>query len=421
MPDRKTKEQDSGNDPLDRAVTSTFAPATFWGASSISKTLINGYVVGIIVLLCAGNAFADEYVDRIRQQRASARAQAYLTEAKSALQRGDYVKTIRVLSAAIGNGAGGEAYKLRAQAYYLRGAYAEATADLTRVIDSGAADPADRVLRADIYSARLDYEGALDDYNASIQSDPLYLDAYRGRATIYMAREKYDLAIRDLQVVLRSEPTDAEALYNAGIACMLADLPTAAKAFFDNAMQVETSDRWRQRIEGAIARLQENSAHERAVGGLAGYLSASSREAQPSVSSADDLRNQQPKVVGPPGQLPGTESRASDASSLRKDLTSPRPDNTHLTGDLSGTHVGFQWTFHFDSKGRNVSGVLRIRGPAGFEETHLCTGTLDRGLVEMSDRTGYRLQGRITENLRLVGTMSTSRGQSFSVDVPLKE
>ncbi len=235
-----------------------------------------------------------------------------------------------------------------------------------------------------------------------------------------MAREKYDLAIADLQVVLRSEPTDAEALYNAGIASMLADLPIAARSFFARAMEAEISDNWRQRIEALVTHLPESSAYEQQVGGLTGYLAASSREEEKAGRSAFDSVDFA-GTTGSPEESRSAESKTRDFASLRKELTTPRSEDTHLKGDLSGTHMGFQWTFHFDNKGRSVSGVLRIRGPVGFEETHLCTGTLDRGLVEMSDRSGYRFQGRITETLHLVGTLSTSRGQSFSVNVPLKE
>jgi tetratricopeptide (TPR) repeat protein len=291
------------------------------------------------------------------------------------------------------------------------------------VIDAGSSSPEDLVQRADIYNSAFDYDKAINDYCTSIQMDPLYLDAYRGRATAYMAREKYDLAVKDLQVVLRSNPSDSESLYNAGIACMLADLPAAATSFFDKALEGEKSDHWRNLVRVQMARLSEASAYEERVGGLAGYLAnigVEPRGDQLLAGRSQSEAKQQKGIAGISDQRQ-VAAMKSDFATLRKDLTSPRPEDSHLTGDLSGTHMGFAWGFHFDSKGRSVSGILRIRGPAGFEETHSCTGTLDRGLVEMSDHTGYRFQGRINEALRLTGTLYTSRGQSFSVDVPLRE
>jgi tetratricopeptide (TPR) repeat protein len=373
-----------------------------------------------LVLVTTGSSFSDEYIDKVRQQRAAVRAEAYISETKAALARGDYLKAIRVATAAIQNGAGIEAYRLRAQAHYHKKAYADATTDLTRVVSGGSTDPADRVFRGDVFNIRREYQKALDDYGVVIQNDPLFLESYKGRSTIYIALERYDLAMRDLQVVLRSEPSDPEALYNMGVACVLADLPSTARSYLESALKVETSDGWRRRVETLLAKLPENSMFEQKVGGLAGYLETSSQagggQKQPGSKTA-------PHASGAPDppHVSARESGAVDNFPLKKDLLASRPENSHLKGSLAGSHMGFQWTFKFDSKGRNVSGVLHIRGPAGIEETHLCSGTVDRGFVEMSDRTGYRFHGRITENLRLLGTLSTNRGQSFSVDVPLRE
>ncbi len=104
MRDRNTKPGSSGNNPSGSAIKGVFVLIMVPLARAVSRTRACRCAACIMLVFAAGDAFSDEYVDRIRQQRAAARAQTYLVEAKSALQRGDYVKTIRVLSVAIRNG-----------------------------------------------------------------------------------------------------------------------------------------------------------------------------------------------------------------------------------------------------------------------------------------------------------------------------
>jgi tetratricopeptide (TPR) repeat protein len=392
------------------------------------------FILGVIVLqvfFITEGVFSQHAVERIRQERAAARADAYLAEGKHELEQGRYVRAIRVLSEAIKKGATVEAYKLRGLAYYRTGAYAEAVADLSKLVNSSTVGPSDYVLRGDVFSAQRNYRMAMSDYDTAIQRDPFFLDAYLGRGLAHLAAERYDLAMRDFQVVLRTDPRQAEALINMGIVCMSADLPRSARSFFERAMETDTTIPWRTRIQQWLAQLPDRSLLEEQVGGLDGYLSETARSGgSPGPPARDQSRL-------PAGDTPskGVTARVSEESTLRDQnrLQSPevldlkqvmetaKQGLRNLSGTVAGHHMGFKWTLQFQSKGRHVSGLLKIVSPNGYEDTHLCKGTFDRGLVDASDQAGYRFQGRVTENLRLIGVITTNLGQSFSVNMPLQE
>jgi tetratricopeptide (TPR) repeat protein len=376
-------------------------------------------IVLLAMLHLSGHAFSDDLIKQMRQQNASERAEAYLAEGKKALQTGDFIRAIRVLSAAIKRGAGPEAFRERGVAFYLDKKYSEAVTDLTRFLSSGSPAPADYTLRGDAFIAQQDYEKAIFDYQSAIQKDPLYTEAYLGRGLANTALEKYDCAIRDFQVVLETQPRNTEALINVGLACAYADLPTSARTFFSLARDIEPSTAGKQRIETLIASLPDKSTFEQHIGGLPGYLSAS-------LSSTIDSQSLK--------KAPSATSRGLDGSShiendkrilgqldLREVLNQAKSGSKNLAGMVAGNHMGFKWSLQFQSKGRFVSGVLKITAPSGHDETHTCNGTFDRGFVEASNQSGYRFHGRITENLRLLGVLTTNLGQSFSVDMQLED
>jgi|GEM_PF-859218 len=369
-------------------------------------------------------ACSDEAIDRIRRDRATGRVEAYLEEGKQQLERGAHVRAIRLLSEAIKRGARPEAYQLRGQAYLAIGSYPEAIEDFTRFVQSGAGGTEALILRGDAHVTRGDFPNALIDYNAAIARDPLHMDAYLGRAIAYLSREKYAAAMNDLRTVLQTDAHNVEALTNMGVACMSVDLPEAARSYFRKALTVESSPRWKERIEDWLKASPVSSAFEQKVGGLSGYLSR-------------ELKGQPPGVALEQGQTPRTSSPQISRESastktlprtpsknlvqLRNTLNMDAGDERQVSGKVTGSHMGFKWTLTFRAKGRRVLGTLRIIGPAGFDETHYCTGTYDRGLVDAGDRMGYRFQGRVTEDLRLVGTLTTNHGTSFGIDMDLEE
>jgi len=401
-----------------------------------AKPLFNNHgliIVGAIVLqvlFVAERVFPQNPMERIRQERAAARAEAYLMEGKNELEQGRYVRAIRVLSEAIKKGAPVEAHKLRGLAHFRSGAYSEAVNDLSHVVNSGSSGPAGYVLRGDVFSAQRNYRMATSDYDTAIQQDPLFLDAYLGRGLAHLAAERYDQAMMDFQIVLRTDPRHVEALINMGIACMCADLPRSARSFFERALQTETATQWRARLQEWLVQLPDGSGFEEQVGGLAGYLSETQGTGQkPSVSAKTQaLHSENTSTQG--GSL-----RASEGSTSRE-RSQPKPPGIHdlkqamdmakqgtrnLSGSVAGHHMGFKWTLQFQSRGRHVSGLLKIVSPNGYEDTHVCKGTFDRGLVEASDQAGYRFQGRVTDTLKLIGVLTTNLGQSFSVNMQLEE
>lgn len=390
-----------------------------------------GGAMWMVALICmitdlSNVVSADEVVDRIRRDRAAERVEAYLEEGRQQLERGAHIRAVRVLSEAIKRGARPEAYKYRGQANLASGAYPEAIADFTRYSQSGAGAVEGLILRGDAHTARGDYASALADYNTVIQRDPLCMDAYLGRALAYLGRERYAAAMNDFQVVLQTDARNLEALTNMGLACMSVDLPGAARTYFSRALEGESSPQWRERIAGWLDKLPETSPYEEKIGGLSGFLSRELKGQGLGVSpgSGQPPRTAEGKIAGGlKAEQTATEKRAPSKNllELRRALDADAGEERPVSGKVSGSDMGFRWNFTFRAKGRHVAGTLRIFGPAGFDETHHCTGTYDRGFVDASDRVGNRFQGRITENLRLVGTLTTNHGMSFAVNMPLEE
>lgn len=376
---------------------------------------------GLATLVCA-----DEIVDRIRRDRAAERVEALLEEGRMQLERGAHIRAVRVLSEAIKKGAKPEAYKFRGQAYLASGVYPEAIEDFTRFVQSGVGGTEGLILRGDAYNARRDYVNALNDYNAVIQRDPLCMDAYLGRAIVYLGRERYAAAMNDFQVVLQTDARNVEALTNMGFACILADLPGAARTYFHKALEVESSPQWKERIEGWLNKLPESSPFEAKIGGLSGFLSRELKVQGPrgTLGSGHPAQMSPDKIsADPSGVQAKTEKRTPSKSllELRRALSTDAAEEKPVSGKVTGSDMGFRWTFTFRAKGRHVVGSLRIVGPGGFDETHHCTGTYDRGFVDASDRMGYRFQGRVTDDLRLVGTLTTNQGMSFAVNMMLED
>ena len=401
-------------------------PGVLWGCVGLAWLVLATVEV---ILPSAGEAFTNADVDRIQKSHAAAVADAYLGEGRNELQRGRYIRAIRLLSEAMKRGGGIEAYKLRSQAYCGRGKYAEAVADMTRVLESGSSGPDDYVIRGDAYNAQHDHLAALADYNTAINRDPLWVDAYRGRGTVYMAMERYDLAIKDFQVVIQNVPGDSEASFNMGMACMLADLPAAARSCFAKALQTESAPQRKELVEKRLAELPQTSEFEQRVGGMSGYLSRSPgppERTPPAGSTVAAVNRVEPQKssAGEPDKSETPARRRPPPKGLielRKAMNGASSKDKVLSGNLTGSYMGFSWTFRFETRGRDVSATIRVHHPTGKEETHLCRGTVDGSFVDASDQDGYRFQGRLTNDLRLVGMLTTNHGRSFSVNMPLEE
>ena len=75
--------------------------------------------------------------------------------------------------------------------------------------------------RGNIYGKEKgDLDRAMDDFNHSIQYDPLYENAYVNRGIVYCLRGKFDLAIQDFNKALQLKPDYFDARFNRAIAYM---------------------------------------------------------------------------------------------------------------------------------------------------------------------------------------------------------
>lgn len=386
----------------------------------------SGWMLALVVLLSAlySPVVANDTIERAQRDSATGRAEAFLDEGRLQLERGAYVRAVRVLSEAIKKGAGPEAYKFRGEAYLALGLHSEAIDDLTRYAQSGAGRVDGLILRGDARNERGDYSEAFTDFTAAIKQDPLRVDAYLGRALTLLAQEKYAAAMKDLQVVLEKDPNNVEALTNLGFACEAADLPGSAREYFQKVLEVETSLQWTERIDARLREAPESSAFERKIGGLSGFLSrvATARTAEDGSGQSDVAAGEKAVSHQQIGRTRRDEQFLSKKLlELRRTVDREADAEKPVFGKVSGSEMGFGWTFDFQVKGRQVTGTLRIVGPAGLDETHHCSGSYDRGFVDLSDRKGHRFQGRITEDLRLEGRLTTNYGTSYVVNVPLSE
>jgi len=394
----------------------------------LPRTLI--FAVAVFGVFLSGQvswSLRDEAVEKSRQDRVAERADAYLNEGKRELERGNLLRAIRLLSEAVRKGAGDEAYRLRGVAYGRRGALPEALADFSRCINANRSDPSAYVLRGDIHNARMDVGEALSDYDAAIKLDPLYMDAYRGRGTAYLALQRYDLSIRDLQVVLQDEPNDLETLTNLGLACKMAGLPNAARDFWKKALNLETDNKWRQAVQKMVNDLPEYSSLEKRVGDLQGYLSRMADlpppEAPAGAKHQGSHLNRSRDRARDSGfrqsdQQAGLKAKVGSDSQAVTGLNSGARSRT--TWKTGGSAMGMKWNAQLKMSGNRVSGVVRILNPSGNEETHYCYGSFENGLIKASDPSGFRFTGRVTDDSRLVGTLTANDGTTFSVEVPLE-
>ncbi len=72
-----------------------------------------------------------------------------------------------------------------------------------------AADPYDSVFHCQlggIYFKQKDFEGAFDEYNASIRYNLANVDALAGRGELYLMQEKYEAGIEDLRKAVENDP-----------------------------------------------------------------------------------------------------------------------------------------------------------------------------------------------------------------------
>jgi tetratricopeptide (TPR) repeat protein len=386
-------------------------------------------LVGIVTVLVASHAQAvDEDVARFRQDRARLRTEAYLEEGKKEVKRGSYFRGIRLLSQAIEKGVGGEALRWRGQAFYLSGMYPEAIADITTAINHAPADPSGHVLLGDVYAAKGENQAALKNYEKAINVDPLFVDAYVGRGITLLSLEKYGPAIKDFQVALQSAPNDASFLVNMASAFLAADMPQEAREFFQKALDTERDPGMKHVLEARIAALRGVSPFEKHVGGVNGYLAktSASYEGTGSVSFADARTDSEEKrtpaigrkqtIVASLPVLANLRDQPGRKINVRGSASAPE-----VSGSWDGSYMGLRWNIDFKATGNTVSAIVKIYSPSGKEDIHHCEGVLrEDGYLEASDNKGFRFTGKLTDDYRVVGTVTMGDGKSMNLDMPIE-
>jgi Tfp pilus assembly protein PilF len=387
---------------------------------------------------CYSTETTDEALNEVRKDRAEFFAEAYLHRGRKDLERGDYLRAIRVLSAAINKGAGPEAYKWRGQAYDAAGNYEKALQDLGQYLGTNPSDPMGYVSRGDARTFRHDFHRALQDYNKAIELDSSCTDALIGRGLADLGLERHEEAIKDFHAVLRDQPENPEALQNLGTAYMLSQRPAKALEAFQKAAEFETVPKWKTNLATLIAKAQHDARRQEAGGGLR-YNHAPSEliEGEPPYEAKS---SEEPSSTATTGGKPireegaigrgGREKRFE--STLDRLLASKKPaqgkpsaayeiaGDSHkgITGDWDATYMGTRVRLSvFQQVGKRVSGALRISIRGGGEENYPFSGIFDRGNIRVSHRDGHSFRGTLGADGRLTGVLRMRNGQEISVNL----
>jgi len=102
-------------------------------------------------------------------------------------------------------------------AYYGKGDYDRAIADLTQAIRLDPNYALAYGVRADAYYGKGDYDRAIADYTQAMRLDPNDVIAYFSRGIVYKEKGDYDRAIADFTQAIRLSPNYANAYFNRGI------------------------------------------------------------------------------------------------------------------------------------------------------------------------------------------------------------
>ncbi|MGO9571060.1 MAG: tetratricopeptide repeat protein [Desulfomonilaceae bacterium] len=381
---------------------------------------------------------ADEALNAARKDRAEFFAEAYLQRGRADVERGDYLRAIRVLSVAINKGAVPEAFKWRGQAYDIAGNYEKALQDLGQYIGYNPSDPVGYVLRGDAHTFRRHFENALEDYNKAIDLDSFSVDALMGRGLAYLGLERHEEAIKDFQRVLRAEPRNPEALQNAGIAYMLSQHPAKALAFFRKASELETIPKWKEKLETWTTMAQQDTRGQNADRGPSNddVLLALAEESgldeakspkSPASTEIESNKSVEDEHTGERGGHGRAFERPIDRLMATRKPSDGGPaaasgsgwsSQKSVKGDWDATYLGHRVRLSvLQQMGKRVSGVLRISMAGGGEETYYFTGTFDQGYINVSHRDGNTFRGTLGTDGRLSGVLRMRNGQEISVNL----
>jgi tetratricopeptide (TPR) repeat protein len=210
----------------------------------------------VVLVLVSAGLFSAEANQFLKLARAIDYGKAYTELGKSALERGHYLRALRVLSTAIEKGGPEEAYKFRAQAYYHLNRHDKAFADVNRYVGMRPQDLTGRILRGDLHNLNLDHDKALRDFQQAIELAPASAAAHLGQGIAYVGLEKYDRAVESFQKVLELHPRSTDALVNLGVAYVLAGRSAKALEAFEEALEVGLAPDVQERVRVWMGQLR---------------------------------------------------------------------------------------------------------------------------------------------------------------------
>lgn len=341
---------------------------------------------------------SNEGVEAFRQKRLLNRGQMFLEEGRQELDRGSFVRAIRVLSQAISKGADPEAFKLRGQAYESIGEPEKALSDFSSYVAARGSEPEAYVLRGDAYNCHHDSEMALADFTRAIDLGSSSADTFVGRGIAYLGLEEFELAIKEFRMALQYDPGDTDALTDLGLAYMLANKPEEAVTLFEKALAVERDPKWKMRLAAWMRDAQPGAL----VGGAA---------ESPSLNrTASWEKGRAPEEVS-------AETGPKTLRQMRHSIARLPSSSTSLPGTWRGRYQGYDLSMQLQQSGRNLTGVLRVRPPAGPENSFNFVGTFENGKIVVSHHGGTSFSGRLADEHRLVGVLSTADGLKIPVDL----
>ncbi|MBI5570257.1 MAG: tetratricopeptide repeat protein [Desulfomonile tiedjei] len=359
-----------------------------------------------------GEIFAEGTFDRARSEVRAVHAQALLEEGRGECERGHHFRAIRVLSAALSTGAGPEAFQLRGQAYHRVGEFDKALADFGSAISLSPSNPVPYLARGDMFNDMLDYEKALIDFDKALELSPSSSAARLGRGLANTGLERYASAVNDFEAALSKDDRNPETLWNLGTAHMLAGRPHAAKKALQALLQVEADPAWKQRTKDRIAQLPPGP--DLALGNSEGSFQL---DVNVHPGSSQDTPPASPTHQEHPGVRPS--QRSVDASrNPQPSAETPFASKLSITGNWEATYLGSRIKLNAQQSGSSLSGVLRIHGPGGGDDTYHFRGTVgEDGSVSASHHSGHRFTGRLLPGRRLSGVITTNDGSRIPLDL----
>lgn len=364
----------------------------------------------VLVLVVTTEGLGIEAVDRARQQRASFYARVYVDEGKKELDRGNYHRAIRLFTDAMQTGADPEALRLRGRAYELSGARDKAFADYSLFINFRPSDPSGYLLRGEAHLQDRRYGPSLDDFTTAIRLEPGSPGPHVGRGLALVGLERFGHAIADFEAALAIDPHHQPSVVNLGVAQMLSGRPSTARSLFERARDRETNPAWRERIEAWLSELPSGPDAE--------PEQSPSSSAGPLMESASAPKRVEGTPDYPVGDNSDPGASGTVGSAGRLGPARPARGPGSLTGTWETTYLGARIFVELEHHGHGIAGVLRIRGPFGKHDEYHFTGTVRDGIVKAEHHTGHRFQGRIIDDRRLEGVLTTREGKTFPVRIP---